>query len=226
LANALVSEGNVVEARKVIAEAASLDGDSFDLQILGLGALVNLRVHTDRTNELIVKSTKQIFGMCYFEDRAVRLFGTLSPRVDSVMRTYEGLAEEFAKWPLLQFETAKVYYCADRDDQAVLAAMDAYGRGLRRPELLNLLGVLHRRRGAPKEAFFFYEEALSAWPEDHRLHFNAGLCLEELGRTDDARNAYGECLRIAPTFSKANERITALAGVRSASQAATSRRAS
>ncbi len=79
----------------------------------------------------------------------------------------------------------------------------------------NDLALLLRSVGLPEEAVPLYEEAVrrrSDGAETAPLHFNLGVALEDLGRTDEAIAAYRRALELDPGHRPSRRRIEALVG--------------
>lgn len=67
---------------------------------------------------------------------------------------------------------------------------------------LILLGNLYQQRGAPEKATPLYRRAIELQPDAYAFT-NLGAALAKLGDLDGAVEAFGEALKIDPTFAKA-----------------------
>jgi Flp pilus assembly protein TadD len=72
------------------------------------------------------------------------------------------------------------------------------------------LGHIYFSWQRPEEALYHFTLALELQPGDAELNFNIGVCLQALGRIDEARAQYGKTLRIDPGFEKARAYLDAL----------------
>ena len=67
----------------------------------------------------------------------------------------------------------------------------------------NLAWVLCENRNKPKEALAIADRGRKAYPEMAAIADTRGVIYERLGRFDDARREYEECLKATPRTSEA-----------------------
>ncbi len=67
--------------------------------------------------------------------------------------------------------------------------------------------LLRQRR--PEDAITKYERAIEVRPDFADAHFNLGLALEAVGRSDEARRSYAEAARLDPQNDEARRRMNA-----------------
>ena len=199
--------GNFKEAEKLSEQALKLDKDSFSLQLLGVSALINMRTLSERSQAMLEGNVKSLLRLCHYEERWVQLLDTLSAKSDFFLHAFEKHRAEFSQHPRALFEAAKIYFGLKREDTSLVCAEQALAGGLQKVELYNLLGVLLRRGSSPEKALAHYASAVHLAPQDHRVHYNRGLALEELGQPLEAMASFKICLSLKPDFLKAKERI-------------------
>jgi len=78
------------------------------------------------------------------------------------------------------------------------------------PDLLNLRGVCQKKLGDYAGAILSYEEALRLSPMDAKIYFNMASCAIAMKNYDAAAKHFESCLKIAPTFPKAKEKLDEL----------------
>jgi tetratricopeptide (TPR) repeat protein len=74
----------------------------------------------------------------------------------------------------------------------------------------NGLGLQLMGQDKYAEAASVYENAIMANPNDWMLHFNLGLCYQNLNRPKEARQKYIDCLRVDPTNASARSNLGVL----------------
>ncbi|HYE50158.1 MAG TPA: tetratricopeptide repeat protein [Azospirillaceae bacterium] len=82
--------------------------------------------------------------------------------------------------------------------EAVDCCVSALRREPDRADTLVALALLHQRRGDPAAAVACHRRLLAADPAHAPSWSNLGNALEELGRFDEALDAYGEAVRLEP----------------------------
>ena len=76
------------------------------------------------------------------------------------------------------------------------------------PDLYNLRGVCLKKIGQVQEAMRCYEEALRLSPHDARVYFNLAQCSIGMKNYPEAMRYLESCIKIAPNFPKAKEKLT------------------
>jgi tetratricopeptide (TPR) repeat protein len=61
-----------------------------------------------------------------------------------------------------------------------------------------------------QDAIGHYEQALRIKPDYAHAHYNLGVALEKLGRTQEAIQHYEQALRIKPDFTQAHSALARL----------------
>lgn len=77
------------------------------------------------------------------------------------------------------------------------------------PSLLNMLGIVYRRRGKRDLAIEQYRKALELDNEDAGIHFNLGRALHDAGKTEEAKEIFRKCLSLAPDMEEAKKYLLA-----------------
>jgi Flp pilus assembly protein TadD len=75
------------------------------------------------------------------------------------------------------------------------------------PEALALLAIARRRQGAPTEALALLTSLARRWPKDPMPHYELGLTLAELGRTELSIAAYRQAVSLRPDMGPAWGRL-------------------
>jgi len=96
--------------------------------------------------------------------------------------------------------------------EAISAVEEARRIGDFGPDRRVLLGQLYRMEGRDSDALATFEQAISVAPEDPTLHYQRGLSLLALERSEEATEAFQKALAISSTFPEADDARRALEG--------------
>lgn len=79
----------------------------------------------------------------------------------------------------------------------------AYLKHPESPNLLNRMGISHRKSGEYKQALEYYRKACLLSPDDENLYFNVARLLLDWGKKEKAREALARSLKLNPRFEQA-----------------------
>ena len=100
-----------------------------------------------------------------------------------------------------RFREAVAHFEADRLDQAEAVCAGILAFSPRHLDALQMLGLIHHRRGNLEGALEALEKAVAAHPDAAALHNNVGEVLRALGRVEEALDHYRRALALDNTLS-------------------------
>jgi tetratricopeptide (TPR) repeat protein len=98
---------------------------------------------------------------------------------------------------------SNAYFEIGRADSAIAGLSYVLKVDPRNLEALKSLATIHVKRGDGREALRVAEDALRVDPDDGGSHFNRGLALELLKRTNEAAAEYRTAVELAPDLAEA-----------------------
>lgn len=124
----------------------------------------------------------------------------------------------YAKAELLKQEGVKLY-----DANKIAAAIeklqgsiDCYKQVIdinyRNEEAYMGVGFCYYQMDSVRDAYEYYDKATKVAPTYAGAYFSKGVCAEDLGRIEEAKMLYENCLSIDPEFTRAKEHLRNLQG--------------
>ena len=142
----------------------------------------------------------------YFYQKSLNIFMDLNELKFSKRICELAIEKEF-KVEDFYLSLAKIEYQSDHFDET-LGLLDTtesmFGES---SELYNLRGVCYKKKGLFDTAISNYERAIELAPQDSKLYFNISSCAIAMKSYDDAKKYLEQCLKIDPSFEKAQEKI-------------------
>lgn len=129
------------------------------------------------------------------------------------------LRYQLEKWDQAKADFESLLWLAPGETNTVFFRQDAYGSGVDRiftaqgankAYVHNYLGLVSNKLGLYEKAIVHFDSAYSQYPEVDYI-INKGLCLQALGRLNEARSAYELALRLEPANSLAKHNMGLLA---------------
>ncbi len=204
LAQAYLQDQQVSKANQVIEDIAKSDEDSPTRSLLQ--AKIHLKNHElNAAMGFISQILKEMPDGFYFS-KCVRLLMDFHQYPAAVPICREALEKDL-KRPEFYVCLAKDRYTAQDFEGAlshILQHEKAFGMT---NELFNLRGVCYKKRGNYEKALDSYEQALRLHPTDAKVYFNLAMCSIHMKRTDEAVTYLESCLKYAPDFPKAREKL-------------------
>ncbi|MBK1648485.1 tetratricopeptide repeat protein [Rhabdochromatium marinum] len=136
-------------------------------------------------------------------------------------------AKRVAEERMIPLELAEMMSQADQlqNEGKLAQAEEAYRDVLNQdpyePITLNQLGVLKINSGDPEAALTFIRRALASEPDASEYHYNLGVALAQLQRTEEAAAAFDRCLELNPNNAAACNNLGAMLMLHEQTEAAT-----
>jgi tetratricopeptide (TPR) repeat protein len=148
----------------------------------------------------------------------------LNPRNDTALFTLAGIRERQQRWAEAIPAYRAVLEVKPGDAQTSYQlglllsrsggsaeARDLMATAIRRDANLHAANLesafAEARRGHPRNALFYYEATLTAWPDDADALYGAALALNQLDRTVEARQRLEAAVSARPDFSEARTEL-------------------
>ena len=109
--------------------------------------------------------------------------------------------------PEFHLSLAKCKYIQEDFEECLELVFDAEQKFGSSNDLLNLKGVCLKKIGAYSDAIECYEEALRLDPMNAKVYFNMAICYVEMSQMESAIKNLETCIKIAPGFSRAKEKL-------------------
>ena len=205
LAHVSLAQGNTEAAQNYTQNAAQFDPKSFQVMLLKVGDVLK-----NEEEELFLNLVTALLPSCIPQERLAQLVKIFHHHPAIGSQAFLKNKKAFSPSQRALLEGAKLLFAAESMAESFAIARSLYAAAAITSELLNLLGILSRKKGEFELAAQYYREALRSGAPDYRIFFNLGLCLEEAKRPEEAKEAYEQCLKLAPQFEKAWERLGGL----------------
>lgn len=114
---------------------------------------------------------------------------------------------------------ARCKYTSGRFDESLKIVNEAISKFGASNELLNIKGVCLKKLGNFAAAILCYEEALRLSPMDEKVYFNLAICESAMHHVDVATRHLEMCLKIAPDFTRAREKLDEIKKVKAQKEA-------
>lgn len=224
LANELVNQGRVPEAREIVTAALKTKPD--DVELRRLSVLVDPTLNDQQRDAALLdminaetdgfERSLQLVSLYLKKSDPKKALEAINAAEQHVISKDTPAARAA---PVMQHRAllrAKVHLAAQVDDQAAMDAArasaithDVDGAGGK-----SIVGLCHLARKENEQAAKAFREVLVAQPTDAWSLSHLGQSLQLLGRLDDAEAAYERALRASPDESMAHRGLALLARTR------------
>jgi tetratricopeptide (TPR) repeat protein len=204
LAQAFLQDDKVDKANQVMEDLAKSDEDSPAKTIMQVKLYLQ-KSELPKALTLVQKVLEQIPDGFYFS-RCVRMlmdfqhFGEAAPICERALKAD-------IRRPEFYLCLAKDSYARQDFDGALKHVSQTEKVFGMTSELFNLRGVCFKKLGNFERALDAYEQALRLEPTDARVYFNLAMCALGMRRMEDAAAYLESCLKYAPNFPKAREKL-------------------
>lgn len=207
LAHALVNNNEVEKAQDVIKEVVA-SGDTSPTSLM-LGVKVELEnKHYDEAKKIADRLLADQNNIFYYS-RCVKLFMDFE-QMDYAKKLCTTAIEKQFQLPDFHVNLAKCCYGEENFAETLKVLDNAQKIFGGSHDLLNMRGICLKRTGDFNEAIEAYEEALRLEPMNAKVYFNIAICYLEMSRIDDAVKQLEACLKIAPNFNRARDKLSEL----------------
>ncbi len=195
------------KAKHYLAEAAGFDSENFIVKIAEFEALVSMSNSADLVILFVqniasfLKESRRIPGVIevFLKQRKPAIGISVLEKFGKSWMQQEPKLVRFL-WARCHFEVGEL----EKANALLLQAEQETQCGL---EEYNLLGIVASRLGKWELAKNYYLEASAFDKNDYRLIFNIALVLEKQEKWEEAAKYLRTCLKIAPGFQKAIDRL-------------------
>lgn len=212
LAQAYVQDQQVERANDIIEEMVSqgkADSPS--------GFLLQIKIYL--RNQQIEKAVKSIEDLLasgvdlFYHSKVVKLLMEFSQYEAASPICIRALRMELDR-PEFYVCLSKFAYIEGRFQEALIQVRKHEKLFGMTNELYNLRGVCHKKIGDFEKALDAYEQALRLNPTDAKVYFNLAMCSLNMKRHEEAVVYLENCLRYAPEFVKAKDKLDEIRRVR------------
>ena len=205
LAQSYVATGQEAKAEQVVMELAQAGDDS------PASLFMQITLHIRKSNVVEAKAVADRMlaagpEIPFNYSRIVKLFIENSCFKEAEPVCQEAMKRGF-KLPEFAVGLAKCLYSGDQIDSALQTLEEAAKNFGQSDDMLNLKGVLFKKKNDFPSAISCYEEALKLSPMDPKVYFNLANCYIAMKDYPAAIGHLETCLKIAPTFARGREKL-------------------
>ncbi len=207
LAQAYVQNNEQEKASKVLQEVVATGDITPSTRIIGIKLALEQK-NTENANQLSTSLLTEQDNIFYYS-RCVDLFIEASEFMSAENYCVQAIEKDFLV-PQFHTNLAKCKYGQDKYPDCINVLNEAEKKFGPSYEISNIRGVCYKKTGSFTEAIESYEEALQLEPMNPKAYFNIAICLIEMSRFEEAIQQLEACLKMAPTFKRASEKLVEL----------------
>lgn len=209
LATAHIQKNDMTKAEEAMVTMA--DKEDSTPGTLVLRAEILLKRDREKDAKALVDTllTKLMPGAPFYYSRCVKLFLD-HKKLQSAEEICEIAIKKQFKIPDFPLTLARCKFQKAEFQKSIEIIATAEQHIGKSNEFLNLKGVCFKKLGRFSKAMEAYEEALRISPMDAKIYFNMASCTIAMKEYEKARSNLETCVKINPSFPRANEKLEEL----------------